>query len=169
MSEHGDPLEPLAPLDHDGTRSERVSQNARAKRYAIGAGAAGAIMGTLALLGAFQPSATAQTSDSSNSGSSTSESDASVPSDVGGRFGRHHMGDRLTDEQRECLQDQGVTRPKRRSGPPSQAQIDKLKAAAEACGIELPDFPRGGCDDDAASSDTNSSDGTGAERSSIAS
>ena len=48
----------------------------------------------------------------------------------------------LTDEQRRCLADHGVTLPPRpadgqRGQPPSQADRDALRAAAEACGLPL--------------------------------
>jgi hypothetical protein len=46
----------------------------------------------------------------------------------------------LTDEQRQCLADHGVPLPPRpadgqRRQPPSQADRDALRAAAEACGL----------------------------------
>ena len=39
----------------------------------------------------------------------------------------------LTDEQKQCLQDQGITRPIR---PLTPEKIQKLKDAAAACGIQ---------------------------------
>jgi len=41
----------------------------------------------------------------------------------------------LTDEQKKCLQDHGITRPLR---PLTPEKIAALKAAAQACGIQLP-------------------------------
>jgi hypothetical protein len=58
----------------------------------------------------------------------------------------------LTDEQRQCLANQGVTLPERpanpgtgeRPQPPSDEQRAAFRAAAAACGIELPAHgPRG--------------------------
>ena len=57
---------------------------------------------------------------------------------AGGRPGRA----RLTDEQRQCLADQGVERPPLGQRP-SDEQIQAAKDAAEACGIELPIGRRG--------------------------
>ena len=42
---------------------------------------------------------------------------------------------RLTEEQRACLQEQGVQKPE---GKPTEEQRAAFRAAAEACGIELP-------------------------------
>jgi len=47
---------------------------------------------------------------------------------------------RLTDEQRQCLRDQGLERPARGERP-TDAQRQAFRDAAEACGIELPDHP----------------------------
>lgn len=44
-------------------------------------------------------------------------------------------GHQLTDEQKQCLSDQGITRPVR---PLTEEKIAQLKAAAAACGIERP-------------------------------
>ena len=58
-----------------------------------------------------------------------------------GGLRRHHRGRpmaNLTDAQRKCLTDAGVTRPE---GRPTQEQIDKLRAAAKSCGIEIPSGP----------------------------
>lgn len=49
---------------------------------------------------------------------------------------------RLTEEQRQCLVDQGVERPPLGQRP-SDEQIQAAKDAAEACGIELPIGRRG--------------------------
>lgn len=43
----------------------------------------------------------------------------------------------LTEEQRQCLEDQGLERPARGERP-TDAQRDAFRAAAEECGIELP-------------------------------
>ncbi len=48
----------------------------------------------------------------------------------------------LTDAQKQCLSDQGLTRPTSRpTSRPTQEQIKKLKAAAKECGIKLPAHP----------------------------
>ena len=47
---------------------------------------------------------------------------------------RHHRM-HLTDEQKQCMQDHGITRPIR---PLTPEKITALKAAAEACGIQRP-------------------------------
>lgn len=41
----------------------------------------------------------------------------------------------LTDEQRQCLRDQGVERP---HGRPTQDQVQAFRDAADACGVDLP-------------------------------
>lgn len=52
----------------------------------------------------------------------------------------HHRRARLTDEQRACLEEQGIERP---DGRPSAEERDALReemrAAAEACDIDLPE------------------------------
>jgi hypothetical protein len=51
---------------------------------------------------------------------------------------------RLTDEQRECLREQGVTRREvraRRFRVPTDEERQAMRDAAAACGIELPDPP----------------------------
>jgi hypothetical protein len=143
------------PEEHDRDRAATITP--RAKRFAVGAGAAGALIGTLALLGAFQPNATAQTGTTDTSVSDDSDSTDSDSSDRG-----RHGHRRLTDEQRDCLAEQGVTKPAERpDGPPTQEQIDALKAAAEACGIELPAGGPGfgGCNRDG-NDDSDDSDDT---------
>jgi hypothetical protein len=50
----------------------------------------------------------------------------------------HHRGPDLTDEQRTCLEGQGITKP---TGPPTDEQRAAMRAAAEACGITLPAPP----------------------------
>ena len=47
--------------------------------------------------------------------------------------GKHLLG-RLTPEQRACLKEQGITRPIR---PLTAEKLQALKAAADACGIDL--------------------------------
>ena len=47
---------------------------------------------------------------------------------------RHHRV-QLTDEQKQCMQDHGITRPIR---PLTAEKITALKAAAKACDIKLP-------------------------------
>jgi hypothetical protein len=148
------------PEEHDRDRAATITP--RAKRFAIGAGAAGAVVGTLALLGAFQPNATAQIPTTDSGVSADSDSSGSGSSGSGSNGDGHHGHPRLTDEQRECLADHGVTKPAERpDGPPTQEQIDALKAAAEACGIELPaggpgfgGCNRDGSDDSAEASST---------------
>ena len=56
---------------------------------------------------------------------------------------RHHP--RLTDEQRTCLENQGVEKPARGDDgervKPTNEQKAAFRAAAETCGIDLPDAP----------------------------
>ncbi|MET0626947.1 MAG: hypothetical protein ABW033_00645 [Acidimicrobiia bacterium] len=54
----------------------------------------------------------------------------------------------MTDDQRACLADQGVTAPTRSTDgahtPPTDEQRAAMKAAAEACGLPAPpDRPAG--------------------------
>lgn len=62
---------------------------------------------------------------------------------------RHH-GPRLTDEQKACLEEQGVTKPEPNENgertPPTDEQRAAFRAAAEACGIDLPDRPQSDSD-----------------------
>jgi peptide methionine sulfoxide reductase MsrB len=56
--------------------------------------------------------------------------------------GAGHAGrPRLTAEQRQCLQDQGIERPARGQRPTDE-QIQAFRDAAETCGIDLPTRPR---------------------------
>ena len=52
---------------------------------------------------------------------------------------------KLTDEQRQCLQDQGLEKPARgedgKRVKPTDEQREAFRQAAEACGIELPAKP----------------------------
>ena len=56
-------------------------------------------------------------------------------STVQGRHARLH----LTDQQKQCLKDHGITRPLR---PLTKEKIAALKAAAKACDIKLPNLGR---------------------------
>jgi hypothetical protein len=54
----------------------------------------------------------------------------------------------LTDDQKQCLADHGVTPPARpadgtRPAPPTDAERQAFRAAAEACGIAPPNRPAG--------------------------
>ena len=68
-------------------------------------------------------------------GSSSTTTPSAASADAG-----HHRGGRLnlTDEQKACLTDAGITKPE---GRPTQAERDAMKAAAETCGITLPARP----------------------------
>ena len=68
-------------------------------------------------------------------GSSSTTTPSAASADAG-----HHRGGRLnlTDEQKTCLTDAGITKPE---GRPTQAERDAMKAAAETCGITLPTRP----------------------------
>ena len=57
--------------------------------------------------------------------------DAGTAADGGARHHRLH----LTDTQKQCLKDQGITRPIR---PLTPEKITALKAAAKTCDIKLP-------------------------------
>jgi hypothetical protein len=65
----------------------------------------------------------------------------------GGRFGPGgHRHPQLTDEQRACLEEQGIKRPEKptdgeRPSRPTDEQRAAFRKAAEACGITLPDKP----------------------------
>ncbi len=55
---------------------------------------------------------------------------------------RHAAFAELTDAQKQCLSDQGLTRPTSRpTSRPTQEQIKKLRSAAKECGIKLPAHP----------------------------
>ncbi len=90
----------------------------RSARIGIGAGAAGAVMSAIAVVGAFSGSAGAADSSSTSS--------ATRPSSF-----------ELSDEQRACLEAQGLTA--RPQGRPTVEQRKQFKAAAEACGLERPE------------------------------
>jgi len=57
-----------------------------------------------------------------------------APQGMPGDGGRRGPGPRLTDAQRQCLADAGITRP---TGPPTDEQRAGMRAAAESCGITL--------------------------------
>lgn len=72
----------------------------------------------------------------------TASSDSSVTARPAADHGPGHGFAQLTDTQRDCLKDAGLTRPDTRpSGPPTQEQIQKFRDTAKACGIELPAHP----------------------------
>mgnify|MGYP006186660391 CR=1 FL=1 len=74
-------------------------------------------------------------------GGSTSTSTPSAPSSESrpDKAGHHRGGQlNLTDEQKTCLTEAGITKPE---GRPTQAERDAFKAAAETCGITLPARP----------------------------
>ena len=85
-------------------------------RQLIGAGVACAAL-SVSAIGLAAPAGAAESGSDSTSG--------------GARHHRLH----LTDEQKQCLEDQGVTRPVR---PLTKEKIAALKAAAKACDIKLP-------------------------------
>lgn len=65
-----------------------------------------------------------------------------------GRGPGHARRPELTDEQKQCLEDEGITPPaegEKRSGPPTEEQRTAMDAAAKKCG--LPARPAG-CDRD---------------------
>ena len=66
-------------------------------------------------------------------GSSSTSTPSAASADAG-----HHRGGRLnlTDTQKTCLTDAGITKPE---GRPTQAERDAFKAAAQTCGITLPE------------------------------
>ena len=57
-----------------------------------------------------------------------------APQGMPGDHGRRGPGERLTDAQRQCLADAGITRP---TGPPTEEQRAAMRSAAESCGITL--------------------------------
>ena len=106
----------------------------RASRF--GTLVAAIVMGA-GLVGVLAAAAIAQENDSENQAPSGEE---------------HRV---LTDEQRACLEEQGVEKPQRDENgervKPTDEQKEAFRAAAEACGIDLPDRPP-------ADSDANSGD-----------
>ena len=71
--------------------------------------------------------------------SASTNSTPAATSTLRGGPGGHHGHPQLTDEQQQCMTDAGIVRPETRpEGPPTAEQRDKVRAAAESCGIELP-------------------------------
>jgi len=70
-------------------------------------------------------------------GSSSTTTPSATSADAG-----HHRGGQLnlTDEQKTCLTDAGITKPAEGTKP-TQAERDAFKAAAQTCGITLPTRP----------------------------
>ena len=60
--------------------------------------------------------------------------DAGTAADTSARHHRHHRL-HLTDTQKQCMKNHGITRPIR---PLTPEKITALKAAAKACDIKLP-------------------------------
>jgi hypothetical protein len=58
---------------------------------------------------------------------------------------------RITEEQKACLEEQGIEKPQRDENGervrPTEEQREAFRAAAEACGIDLPDRPQSDNDD----------------------
>jgi hypothetical protein len=81
-----------------------------------------------------------------------------------------HRGPALTDEQKACLEEQGIEKPAKDADgnrvKPTDEQKAAFEAAAEACGIDLPERPADAPSDSAEGSGTNdesnsnSNDGT---------
>jgi hypothetical protein len=71
---------------------------------------------------------------------------------------------KLTDEQKTCLEGQGVEKPAKgedgKRVKPTEEQRTKFEAAAEACGIDLPERPADAPNGDQAPSDAPSDSGT---------
>ncbi|MEN9595248.1 MAG: hypothetical protein RLY23_1731, partial [Actinomycetota bacterium] len=66
-------------------------------------------------------------------------SSTTTPSATSADAGHHRGGQlNLTDEQKTCLTEAGITKPE---GRPTQAEREAFKAAAETCGITLPTRP----------------------------
>ena len=103
----------------------------RTRRF--GTFAAAMVMGA-GLVGVLAPAAVAQEADD-------------TPNEAPGEERRG----RLTDEQRACLEEQGVQKPERGEDgqrvEPTDEQKEAFRAAAEACGIDLPDRPQSDGDD----------------------
>jgi hypothetical protein len=94
----------------------------------------GVILGTVVVAGLAVASfgSFAGAADDNSSGTSTTAPDGAA---------RPHP--QLTDEQKQCLANQGVTLPTRptdgtRPAPPTDEQRAAFKAAAEACGLHAP-------------------------------
>ena len=105
-----------------------------------------AVLALTAAMAAFAPAALAQ-ADSQGDGSQ-SEQDT----------GRPHRP-RLTDEQKACLEEAGVEKPAEGQRP-TDAQREAFRAAAEQCGIDLPERPNGPAGDTADNQGSGSQDDT---------
>jgi hypothetical protein len=103
-----------------------------------------AVLALTAGMAAFAPAALAQTD---------SQGDGAQSEQGGGRPGRPQ----LTDEQQACLEEAGVEKPAEGQRP-TDAQREAFRAAAEQCGIDLPERPPAG-DDGAGGQDGDSQDG----------
>jgi hypothetical protein len=93
------------------------------------------VMGTT-LVGALAPAAFAQESNHSD-----------APAEEA-----HRRRPQLTEEQQACLEEQGVVKPEPNADGertrPTDEQREAFRAAAEACGIALPDNPPSDSNDD---------------------
>lgn len=71
-------------------------------------------------------------------------------SDTQTQEGHGPRGPRLTDEQKACLEEQGIEKPATDENgkrvKPTEEQREQFEAAAQACGIDLPERPAGGGD-----------------------
>ena len=76
----------------------------------------------------------------------------------------HHNRPKLTDEQKTCLEGQGIEKPAKgedgKRVKPTEEQRAAFEAAAEACGIDLPERPADAPSGDEAPSDAPSDSGT---------
>jgi hypothetical protein len=72
----------------------------------------------------------------------------------------HPNRPKLTDEQKSCLEEQGIEKPAKgedgKRVKPTEEQRAKFEAAAEACGIDLPERPADAPSDSADSSSNTS-------------
>jgi len=109
--------------------TRRTTQRARLCR-AVGTGLTGLVL-TIGGVALVAPAAGAQT-DTPDQTPSTQ-----APSDQEGQRRRFPHRAWLTEEQRACLEEQGVKRPPEGQRP-TEEQREAFRAAAEACGIELP-------------------------------
>jgi hypothetical protein len=70
----------------------------------------------------------------------------------------HPNRPKLTDEQKSCLEEQGIEKPAKgedgKRVKPTEEQRAKFEAAAEACGIDLPERPADAPSDSADSADS---------------
>ena len=107
-------------------------------RSALALGAGTVVLAAIAVLGVASL-AGAQTSDSGSAPSADQASDGSST--------RPHRP-ALTDDQRQCLADHGITPPTPAADgtrtPPTDDQRAAFRAAAEACGLPVPSRGPGG-------------------------